>query len=39
MGGRNRKFTAFKFPRDCPLVLSIKMGWREGRAFETEYSR
>jgi hypothetical protein len=25
-----------KFPRQCPLVLPVKVGWREGNTFGCE---
>jgi len=30
---RNRKFTALKVPRLCPLVFLVKVVWRQGRLF------
>jgi hypothetical protein len=35
MGGRS-KFTALKVPRQCPLVLLVKVGWRGGKIFGCE---
>jgi hypothetical protein len=32
-GGYRGVFTAMKVPRQCPLVLPIKTGLREGTAF------
>jgi hypothetical protein len=32
-GGNRYKFTATKVPRQCPLVLLINVGRREGKAF------
>jgi hypothetical protein len=29
--GRNRKFTALKFPRLCPFVRLATVGWRQCR--------
>jgi hypothetical protein len=37
-GGR-AKFTAMKVPRQCPLVLLIKVGWRGGKTFDCEERR
>jgi hypothetical protein len=32
--GRTRaNFTAMKVPRQCPLVLLVKVGWRGGKSF------
>jgi hypothetical protein len=28
-----------KVPRQCPLVLLVKVGWREGKAFGFEEGR
>jgi hypothetical protein len=33
------KFTAIKVPRQRPLVLLVKMGWREGKTFGCEEGR
>jgi hypothetical protein len=30
------KFTAIKVPRQCPLVLLVKVGWRGGKTFGCE---
>jgi hypothetical protein len=30
MGRVRAKFTAMKVPRQCPLVLLVKVGWRGG---------
>jgi hypothetical protein len=38
MGGR-AKFTAMKVPRQCPLVLLVKVGWRGGKTFGCEEGR
>jgi hypothetical protein len=38
MGGR-AKFTAIKVPRQCPLVLLVKMSWRGGKTFGYEEGR
>jgi hypothetical protein len=27
-----RKFIAVKFPRHCPVVLLVKVGWRQDRS-------
>jgi hypothetical protein len=35
MGGR-AKFTAMKEPRQCPLVLLVKVNWRGGKTFGCE---
>jgi hypothetical protein len=32
-GGNRDKFTVMKVPRQRPLVLLVKVGWREGQAF------
>jgi hypothetical protein len=32
------KFTAMKVPRQCPLVLLVKVGWRGGKTFGREES-
>jgi hypothetical protein len=35
--GRERaKFTAMRVPRQCPLVLLVKVGWRGGKTFGCE---
>jgi hypothetical protein len=35
--GRNRdKFTAAKVPRQCPIVLLVKVGSRGGKTFVSE---
>jgi hypothetical protein len=31
VGGTDRIFYTVKVPRQCPLVLLIKVGWREGK--------
>jgi hypothetical protein len=36
MGRVRAKFTAMKVPRQCPLVLLIKVGWRGGKTFGCE---
>jgi hypothetical protein len=36
--GIGDKFTATKVPRQCPLVLLVKMDWRGGKAFGSEES-
>jgi hypothetical protein len=33
---RIEMFPGLKFPRQCPLVLLIKVGLREGKAFGSE---
>jgi hypothetical protein len=38
MGGR-AKFTAMKVPRQCPLALLVKVGWRECKTFGCEKGR
>jgi hypothetical protein len=30
------KFTNMKVPRQCPLVLLVKVGWREGKTLDCE---
>jgi hypothetical protein len=35
MGGR-AKFMTMKVPRQCPLVLLVKLGWRGGKTFGCE---
>jgi hypothetical protein len=30
----NKTLIALKVPRQCPLVLSINVGWKQGKAFE-----
>ena len=34
--GGETKFTALEFPRQCPLVLLMKVSWRESRALGSE---
>jgi hypothetical protein len=29
-GGKTEKFTAVTFPRQCPLILLEKVGWKQG---------
>jgi hypothetical protein len=36
MQGGRAKFTAVKVPRQCPLVLLVKVGWRGGKTFGCE---
>jgi hypothetical protein len=36
---RDRKFTALKFPRQCPLALLVTVGWKQGTALESEEGR
>jgi hypothetical protein len=37
--GENRdKFTGTKVPRQSPLVLLVKVGWRRGKTFGSEES-
>ena len=31
--GKSEKFTALKVPRQCPLVLLVKVAWKLGNAF------
>jgi hypothetical protein len=33
------KFTAMKVPRQCQLVLFVKVGWRRGKTFDCEEGR
>jgi hypothetical protein len=33
------KFTAMKVPRQCPLVLLVKVGWTGGKTFGCEEVR
>jgi len=33
---RETKFTAVQVRRQCPLVLLVKVSWRESRAFGSE---
>jgi len=35
----DRKFTALKFPLQCPLSLVMTVGWKQGTALETEEGR
>jgi hypothetical protein len=35
-GGGDKKFTTLKAPRQYPLVLLVKIGWKEGRAMGSE---
>ena len=36
-GGREAaKYTALKFHMQCPLVLLVKLRWKEGRAIGSE---
>ena len=35
-GRWNRKHTALKVPGKCPLVLLVKIGWRQCRALQSE---
>jgi hypothetical protein len=35
-GGGNRKHTALKFPRQYPLVLLVKVGWKLGKVLDCE---
>jgi len=35
---RNRKFTALKVTRKCPLVLLVKVGWKQGTSLGSEGS-
>jgi hypothetical protein len=37
--GNKPKFTAMKIPRQCPLVLLIKVGWRGDKTFGSEEGR
>jgi hypothetical protein len=30
--GVDRKFNALKVPRQCPRVLLVNMGWKQGKA-------
>jgi hypothetical protein len=34
--GVRAMFTAMKVPRQCPLVLLVKVGWRGGKTFGCE---
>jgi hypothetical protein len=34
--GRDRKLTALKVARQCPLVLLVKVGWRQGADLGSE---
>ena len=34
--GGEKKFTALEVPRQCPLVLLVKVSWRESRALGSE---
>jgi hypothetical protein len=36
---RNRKFIALKAPRLCPLVLLVKVVWRQGRLLECKVGK
>jgi hypothetical protein len=38
-GGNTAKFTAMKVPRQCPLVLLVKLGWGGGKTFGSEEGR
>jgi hypothetical protein len=37
-GEGERKLTAVKVPRQCPVFLLVKIGWRQCRAFGSEES-
>ena len=37
-GGKTEKFSAVKFPRQCPLILLEKVGWRQGTELGIEDS-
>jgi hypothetical protein len=39
MGRVRAKFTAMKVPRQCPLVLLVKVGWRGDKTFGCEEGR
>jgi hypothetical protein len=30
------KFTFLKIPRQCPLVLLVKVGWKQGKVLRSE---
>jgi hypothetical protein len=36
--GNRAKFTVMTVPRQCPLVLLVKVGWRRGKTFRCEES-
>jgi hypothetical protein len=36
---RDRKFTSLKVPRLCPLVLLVKVVWRQGRFLECKIGK
>jgi hypothetical protein len=38
-GGRRYKFAAMKVPRQCPLVLLVKVRWRGGKTFSCKEGR
>jgi hypothetical protein len=38
-GGDRAKFTAMKVPRQCPLVLLVKVGWTGGKTSGCEEGR
>jgi hypothetical protein len=38
-GEDRAKFTVMKVPRQCPLVLLVKVGWKGGKTFGCEEGR
>jgi hypothetical protein len=34
--GEAGKYTALKAPRQCPLFLLVKVGWKQGRVIGSE---
>jgi hypothetical protein len=34
--GRNKKCSALKVPRQCPLAFLVKVGWGEGKMLGSE---
>jgi hypothetical protein len=38
-GGGDRKFTTLKTPRQYPLVLLVRICWKQGRAMRSEEAR
>jgi hypothetical protein len=38
IGRKNKIYTALKVPRQCPLVLLVKVGWKQGEALGSEGS-
>jgi hypothetical protein len=34
--GETEEFRAVKVPRQCPVCLLVKVGWKKGKALESE---